>query len=180
MTFLETKRLLFRSHEPQDRDAFVRMQTDPEVRRYVGRTAWSPERALQRFRDQYLRKPSKVYGLWATVLAETNEYIGCCGLRYRSHGKAGKTANLAYYLAHPYWRRGFATEASEAFIDVAFSRLHLAVLYADVEKGNDASEHILQKLSFAQAGREEIPGRVFHLYHLPKDEWQRRNSLPAA
>ena len=147
------------------------MQTDPEVRRYVGGAAWSPERARQRFRDEYLGKPSKLYGLWATILKEENAYIGFCGLRFRANSKGGKAANLAYYLARPYWRRGLATEASSALIDVAFSRLNLVHLFADVEKGNDASEHILQKLGFVQVGQEEIPGRVFHIY-------QKRN--PAA
>jgi hypothetical protein len=37
MTFLETERLLFRTHQAKDEADFVRMQIDPEVRRYV---AW--------------------------------------------------------------------------------------------------------------------------------------------
>ena len=166
MIFLETNRLLFRSHQAKDEQAFVEMQTDPEVRRYVGGSPWPLERAQQRFRDEYLGKPSKLYGLWATILKEENAYIGHCGLRFRGNGKGGKAANLAYYLARPYWRRGLATEASRAFIDVAFSRLHLARLFADVEKGNVASEHILQKLGFVQVGQKEMPCRVFHIYQM--------------
>lgn len=164
MIFLETNRLLFRSHQANDEDAFLRMQTDPEVRRYVGGSPWTPERAHQRFRDEYLGKPSKLFGLWATILKEENAYIGFCGLRFRASRKGGRAANLAYYLARPYWCRGLATEASRAFIDVAFSRLSLVRLLADVEKGNDASEHILQKLGFVQIGQGEVPGRVFHIY----------------
>jgi hypothetical protein len=34
--FFETTRLLFRSHEGRDEEEFIRMHTDPEVRRYVG------------------------------------------------------------------------------------------------------------------------------------------------
>ena len=36
MIFLETARLLFRTHEPGDKADFIAMHTDPEVRRYVG------------------------------------------------------------------------------------------------------------------------------------------------
>jgi len=39
--FFETTRLLFRSHEVRDEEEFIRMHTDPEVRRYVGGQAHS-------------------------------------------------------------------------------------------------------------------------------------------
>lgn len=137
------------------------MQTDPEVRRYVGGKAWPLEKAVYRFRNQYLGKPSKIYGLWATVLKSESRYIGCCGLH-----RTGESVRLGYYIARPYWRRGFATEASRAFIEVAFSQLHLTEVFADVEKGHDVSEHILQKLGFTFVGQENLPGRILHIYRL--------------
>lgn len=171
MTFLETARLSFRPHQPEDEQAFIEMQTDPEVRRYVGGQPWSKEKAVYRFRNQFLGKPAHRFGLWATILKDEDRYIGYCGL----HSGSSESATLAYYLARPYWRRGLATEASVAFIDAAFSRLGLARLVADVEKGNDASEHILQKLGFIFAGREEIPGRVFHTYRIERENWPARS-----
>ena len=41
--FFETTRLLFRSHEGRDEEEFIRMHTNPEVRRYVGGQAWFPD-----------------------------------------------------------------------------------------------------------------------------------------
>jgi ribosomal-protein-alanine N-acetyltransferase len=158
---METQRLLFHTHEPQDEPDFISMHTDPEVRRYVGGRAWPLEKARARFREEYLGRPKETYGLWATILKEEKKYIGCCGLR--AGDKKGE-AHLGYYLAQPYWGRGFASEASLAFIGVAFTRLRLVRLLADVEKGNDASEHILQKFGFKYISREEIPasGRVIN------------------
>jgi hypothetical protein len=43
--FFETTRLLFRSHQAQDKEEFIQMHTDPKVRRYVGGQAWSLEHA---------------------------------------------------------------------------------------------------------------------------------------
>jgi ribosomal-protein-alanine N-acetyltransferase len=167
MTFLETERLLFRTHETQDESDFVGMHTDPEVRHYVGGQAWSLEKAQSRFRNEYLGRPTDTYGLWATILKEEGKYIGCCGLRA---GGREAEAHLGFYLARPYWRRGFASEASKAFIDVAFTHLRLERLLADVEKGNTASEHILQKFGFKYLSREEIPssGRIILVYELAK------------
>ena len=161
MTFLETPRLLFRSHQLEDEEDFVKMQTDPEVRRYVGGKAWPYEKAVYRFRNEYLGKPSKIYGLWATVLKSESKYIGYCGLH-----RTEESVRLGYYIARPYWRRGLATEASHAFLDVAFSQLHLPEVFADVEKGNEASEHILWKLGFALVGQENLPSRILHIYRL--------------
>jgi ribosomal-protein-alanine N-acetyltransferase len=129
MIFLETTRLLFRSHEAGDEADFVSMHTDAEVRRYVGGQAWPVEKARSRFREQYLGRPAEHYGLWATVFKEEGKYIGCCGLRAPRNGMR---ASLGYYLARPYWRRGLGSEASQGFIDVAFTQLELDCVEADV------------------------------------------------
>ena len=175
---METERLLFRTHEPKDEPDFISMHTDPEVRRYVGGRAWPLEKARARFRDEYLGRPKETYGLWATILKEEKKYIGCCGLRA---GNTTSEAHLGYYLARPYWRLGFASEASLAFIGVAFTRLRLVRLLADVEKGNDASEHILQKFGFKFISFEEIPasGRIINLYELTKSEWEKKSPYTA-
>ncbi len=166
MIFLETERLLFRTHEAQYEADFVAMHTDPEVRRYVGGQGWPLEKAQRRFRNEYLGRPTEAYGLWATILKEEGRYIGCCGLR----AAQGRAAHLGYYFARTYWGRGFASEASKAFIDVAFTRLRLLRLLADVGEGNVASEHILRKFGFKYVSREEIPssGRIILRYELCK------------
>jgi len=95
MTFLETERLLFRSHEPQDEPVFIAMHTDSEVRRYVGGKPWPLEKAQFRFRNQFLGRPIDAYGLWATIFKEEANYIGCCGLRPGEHQAE---AHLGFYL----------------------------------------------------------------------------------
>lgn len=166
MIFLETERLIFRTHEEKDRPDFLRMHTDSEVRRYMGGKGWPLEKAKYRFQNQYLGRPEKTYGLWATILKEDNRYIGCCGLRA---GKDRTEAFLGYILAKSYWGRGFATEAARAFIRVAFDRLRLLRLWADVEQGNVVSEHILCKFGFKYSGQKTPPsGRVILFYELTR------------
>jgi ribosomal-protein-alanine N-acetyltransferase len=98
-------------------------------------------------------------------LKKDSKYIGSCGLRAAPGEKA---AYLGYYISHPDWRQGFASEAASAFIQIAFERLLLARLLVDVEQGNAPSEHILQKFGFTYLKREEIPssGRVILFYEL--------------
>jgi ribosomal-protein-alanine N-acetyltransferase len=177
MIFLETERLVFRTHEAADEGDFVRMHTDPEVRRYMGGqgvSGWPVEKALERFKSQYLGKPTETYGLWATILKAEMKFIGSCGLRARDDRTS---ASLGYFLAQPYWRRGLASEAAEAFIDVAFNRLSLVRVVADAEKGNAASERILEKFGFQFVSQEYIPhsGRTLHFYELSRATWEQSN-----
>jgi len=168
--FLATERLVFRTHERQDENDFVQMHTDPEVRRYVGGQPWPVEKAKRRFRTQYLGKPTKTYGLWATVLKEEGKYVGSCGLRLAKEG-----AHLGFYIPRPYWQRGLASEASRALIGLGFRRLRLQRILADVQKGNLASEHILEKLGFKCISQQEVPAtkRIICLYELRKTEWEK-------
>jgi len=172
MIFLETERLLFRTHELHDEPAFTALHTDAEVRRYVGGQPWPVETAQTRFRNEYIGKPDDTYGLWATILKEEGNYIGSCGLRA---GDQQTEAHLGYYLAQPYWRRGLASEACKALIEFAFTSLGSLRLLADVQKGNAASEHILQKFGFKYFSQEVIPasGRILHFYELTKSDWEK-------
>src|SRR5580658_5571362 len=50
MTILETERLLLREHRAEDLEAYVAMEADPDVRRYVGGSPRTREEAEKRFR----------------------------------------------------------------------------------------------------------------------------------
>lgn len=175
MIFLETKRLLFRTHEAADEEEFVRMNTDAEVRRYVGGEAWPAEKAVRRFREEFLGHPTETFGMWATILKSEEKYIGFCGLR-SANAEAGGSATIGFYLARPYWRQGLATEAAEAFLDVAFGRLGMLRVGADVQKGNAGTERILAKLGFKCVGQEELAhnGRIICAYELSRVDWKDR------
>ena len=168
MVFLETERLIFRSHATDDEQSFIRMQMDPLVRRFVGGSPWSEERARMRFRTEYLGQPTNHNGLWATVLKSENIYIGHCGICAR---EKPTEVRLAYYIAQPYWNRGYATEAARAFLALAFVKLGFERVVADLAIGNAAAVRVLEKLGFVLHGSEEIRGHVFHNYELTRDRW---------
>jgi len=73
---LESKRLLFRSHEAADLDAFCAMEADAEVRRYVGGAPRTREAAEQRFWERAMQPSEDRLAMWATVLKADGSYIG--------------------------------------------------------------------------------------------------------
>lgn len=166
MTVLETERLLFRDHEPADRDAFCAIEADPMVRRFVGGAPRSREAAERKFREHLRRRPGRLR-LWATVFKPDGRYIGYCGVypRFRpGRSPAPGEGALGFTLAHGYWGRGLGTEAARAFVGFGFGELRLARIVASVQAGNAASVHILEKLGFGLWRLERIGRRCF--YHL--------------
>ncbi len=59
---------------------------------------------------------------------------------------------LGYWIARAYWGLGFATEASQAVVDMADRALRLPSLIAGHFADNPASAHVLHKLGFERTG----------------------------
>jgi ribosomal-protein-alanine N-acetyltransferase len=167
MIILETERLLFRPHEETDLELFCAMEADHELRRLSGGDVRPREEKERQFREVWL--PPKPMGLLATVYKPEARYIGRCGL-YPSRGPddavISDEAQLAYYLARPYWGRGLATEAGRAFIQYGFDELRLARIVAGANAENIASNRVLQKLGFVRVRSGEGGGNRWHEYEL--------------
>jgi RimJ/RimL family protein N-acetyltransferase len=175
MIVLETERLLFRAHTEDDLEAFCALEADPQVRRFVGGSPRSRERAERKFRDSFLVPIADRLGLWATVFKPDDRYIGYCGV-YPHFGVEGPIPGegaLGYTLARAYWGRGLATEAARGFVDFGFEDLHLRRIVAMVEVGNGASAHVLEKLGFRLWRLETIGRRSFYHFELRPDSPRR-------
>jgi RimJ/RimL family protein N-acetyltransferase len=171
---LETERLLFRDHEPEDLEPFCVMEADPDVRRFVGGAPRSRERAEAKFRQVYLQPVPDRMALRATVYKPEGVYIGYCGIYPHFDDKGSGIPGegvLAFYLARPYWGRGLATEAGQAFLRFGFEQLGLSRIVATVQIGNDASVRVLEKLSLSRVGTQIGGMRSFYFYEITQQVW---------
>jgi RimJ/RimL family protein N-acetyltransferase len=75
---------------------------------------------------------------------------------------------VGYWLARPYWGKGYATEAVGAVVAYAFDELHLPFVRAGVFADNPASLHVLAKLGFRRVGvrNSRSLARNQHLQHI--------------
>ena len=149
-----TERLLLRRPRADDLDAMFAMMSDPRAMRY-----WSTLPHADR----------GVTTAWLDRMIARNETGGEDFLiehqgRVVGHVGAGRLPDFGFMLHPDVWGRGFATEASAAFIDYAFGTTPIGELTADVDPRNIASLRVLAKLGFAETGRAE---RTFLL----GDEW---------
>ena len=145
--YLETERLLFRDHQLGDLKNYCAMESDPVYR--APQIVHSRDEIERSFRETVL-KP-KALGLRATVFKPDACYVGRCGL-YPFRTEAGDLvpgeAFIAFYIARPYWGRGIATEAGQAWVRHGFDTLGLQRIVAGVNAANIASTRVVEKLGF--------------------------------
>lgn len=178
LVVLETERLLFRQHIPADMDAYCDMEQDADVRRYVGGAPRTREDAERRFQNG-LKPVGDKLAMWATIFKTENKYIGRCGLypHFNNDGVAiAGEASLGLYIARAYWGRGFATEAGRAFVTFGFEELNINRIVTLIEVGNDASVHVIEKIGFRLAAKEE-GHRSFYHYEIIRSMYQNALSL---
>lgn len=63
-----------------------------------------------------------------------------------------KTAELGYYVAEPYWRKGIASKAIGLITDYAWKNLDVIKIYAEVFEYNKHSMRALEKNDFYLEG----------------------------
>ena len=105
-------------------------------------------------------------------VAEINEQVaGWCSLSAYRPGRAALrfTAEISYYIAFSYHRRGIGTALVEYAL-AACPELEIRHLFAIVLEGNQASLRLLEKMGFEQWGYlpkvANFDGRdVGHLYY---------------
>ncbi|TPI98757.1 GNAT family N-acetyltransferase [Mesorhizobium sp. B2-8-1] len=108
---------------------------------------------------------------YALTLAGTETFVGCAGLNTTDRG-----LELGYWIGEPYWKRGFATEASHALVDLAFQRTNIQVLHASTRVINPASRRVIHKCGFQYAGQgmlnSIVAGQVpVERYRLDRKTW---------
>ena len=126
------------------------MDKNPEVHKYLWQnTSKKIEESVEVIKyvqNQYERNN---IGRFATIVKETGEFIGWTGIKYiDDHEENGNTNfyDYGYRLAEPFWNKGYATEASRAWLDYGFNQMNIKVMNAYTHAENGASNHILQKI----------------------------------
>jgi RimJ/RimL family protein N-acetyltransferase/catechol 2,3-dioxygenase-like lactoylglutathione lyase family enzyme len=146
---LTTARLRLRQLVEADRDAVVKVFSDPEMSRFFA-VDFSDPAAASAMVDRRLeyRGPAG-QGHW--VIERDGDVIGVAHLR-PSWELPGGVAELGYYVATPHAGQGLATEAARAVLDHGFGALGLPAIWALVHERNAASRKVAAHLGFLDVG----------------------------
>ena len=110
---IETGRLIVRECVEDDAEAFFKLNTDPEVVRFVpDKPLLNVEQARQTLIDHPIADYRKCgFGRGACILKSTGEQIGLAGLKYLD--ELGEV-DVAYRLLPAHWGQGLATEVTRS------------------------------------------------------------------
>ncbi len=141
---IESDRLLIAPYAASDIDELVPILADPITLRFwpepftAERTAEWVSRSMDAHRRLgFARYPVRLRGNGAL--------IGDCGIM-RTEADGEVVNDIGWIIHHPYWGRGYATEAARAVANHAFATLGLDVLHANMPFDHDASRHVAEKL----------------------------------
>jgi ribosomal-protein-alanine N-acetyltransferase len=146
-TQVKTKRLILR--QPLMSDAvkiFERYASDDEVTRFVG---WPCHRAVQDT-EAFLRLSAQEWEQWPAgpyliVSGNDGRLLGSTGFGFQTQHEA----MTGYVLARDAWRKGFATEALTAIVDVA-AQIGVTRLSALCHPEHRPSRRVLEKCGFVR------------------------------
>ncbi len=162
---IETPRLIVRELALGDLDVLAAIYADDETMRFIGRggvlTREDAERAIERERAHYAERG---YGEGATVLRETGEMIGVCGLIVWPDIDGAEELEVAYLLARPWWGRGLATEVARAIRHHARDQLGRDRLVSCIYPDNTASIRVAEKIGMHYEKDFDWAGHKLSLY----------------
>jgi RimJ/RimL family protein N-acetyltransferase len=142
---IETGRLVIRTFEPRDSDAWITMFNDPEVSRYSvpDDTVATPELYQSVMQRRQTQERERGYAMWAVEVKETGAWIGQCGV-YLLEG-TGPEVEIGYHYLPEYWNKGYGTEAAVAVLTYGFGPVDLDRVIALVVQENVGSWRIAEK-----------------------------------
>jgi ribosomal-protein-alanine N-acetyltransferase len=143
----ETERLYIRRFTKADEENFFRLNSDPEVMRFIREPKSRPECNVFLLQNMVAYEQSPLMGRWAMLEKGTDTFIGSFAIIPEENIK---DIQLGYALLKDYWGRGFAAESVLAGRQYAFEVMKLPHIVGITETGNLASQKVLLKCGFVQ------------------------------
>lgn len=143
MTLIETPRLLLRPWREDDAPALFRYASDPRVGPCCG---WTPHRDEAHSLD-VIRKVLIDEHTWAVTEKGDDGPIGSVSYFFSRDTRPAGEPEIGYWLAVPYWGRGYIPEAVRALTEHIFQEGYRYVWCAHFEE-NVRSRRVIEKCGF--------------------------------
>ncbi len=148
--YIETTRLILREIRIEDTGDMYRLDSNPEVHRFLGN---KPISCMGKARSNvdYIRMQYKTYGIgrWAAIEKSSGTFIGWTGLKMNFEKEMNGHTNfydIGYRFMPEFWGKGYATESSIAARDYFIENYKDQKLCAMAEVENIASCSVLEKI----------------------------------
>lgn len=158
----ETERLIIRRYVKADEEHFFRLNSDPEVMRYIREPKSRSACNVFLLQNIAFYEHHPLMGRWAMLLQATGEFIGTFAIIPVENRPE---IQLGYALLKAYWGQGYAAESVRAGLQYAFEVMKLPKIVALTEAANQASQKVLLKCGFKQEA--PLAALCHFVYHNP-------------
>jgi ribosomal-protein-alanine N-acetyltransferase len=165
---LETARLFLRKFNESDVDAVFAMRSDRDVMRYIREPQTDRAEAENWVGLVSSRWATEKIGFCAVIEKASGKFAGWCGLwRLKETGET----EVGYALIKEFRGRGYAAEASEAFLKYGFETLNLDEIVAVARPENRASWRIMEKCGMTYEKTDLHYGMECVFYGISREEY---------
>lgn len=145
MNVVETDRLVLRHLSVDDAEFVLELLNQPSFLQFIGDKG---VRTLNEAREHILHGPIASYerlgfGLYLTILKETQVPIGICGLLKRD---SLQDVDVGFAFLPKFWSKGYAFESASAVLGYGRNTLGIQRIVAITSTENFASIRVLEKL----------------------------------
>jgi [ribosomal protein S5]-alanine N-acetyltransferase len=171
-TTLQTERLLLRPITVGDAAHIYRLNSDPEVLRYLHERTLTDEADAANIITDIILPQYHLYGLGRLAMIEKSSgaFMGWCGLKLRPERK--DEIDLGYRLSQPFWSKGYATEAAKACLQWGFEEKNLTEIVGRAHVDNLASLKVLQHSGMRYVQNEVVDDCPVELWSISAKEWK--------
>lgn len=168
---LQTERLMLKTRTPDDLEACVEMDTDPQVTEFIPGT-WDGSCGHIAFLRERMQSPyPEGMGYWS-VFAKENpaDFLGWVHLLPIQDDE--QAAEIGWRLKRSAWGNGYATEAARSILAHAFGTLGLRRIEAHTHVRNEASKKVIGKLGLRHVADFNYEGKIPSAsYRIASDEY---------
>ncbi|MFD3405578.1 GNAT family N-acetyltransferase [Kribbella sp. NPDC058693] len=162
---IETDRLTLRRYTETDYDDLLKLQSNPDVTRYLLYDVRTPEQVKEalagRMADVAMDRDGQALTA-AVILRDTGVHLGEVTMFMNSIEQ--RTGELGYVFHPESAGHGYATEATVELLRVGFEELGMHRIIARLDARNNASANLLKRLGLRQEAH-------FVQNEYLKDEW---------
>lgn len=179
---IETDRLTLRRYRDTDYDDLLKLQSNPDVTRFLLYEPKTPEQVKESLADRLADVPMDTDGQALTVaviLRETGQHVGEVSLFVQNAGHRG--GELGFVFHPEFHGRGFAAEASIELLRLGFQELGMHRIIGRLDATNTSSANLLQRLGMRHEAtfvkNEFLKGRWTDeaVFAMLAEEWDKRS-----
>lgn len=186
----ETARLVLRRELPGDLAVWLEHMNTPEVMGRIGGVQ-PPDKVAEGFARMAAMPADGALPFVFIALRADGTLLGKCGLARIETPVAPDAlrgqVQIGWTLRSDYWGRGYAREAAEAMLALAFERMRLATVFSQTSESNLASWRLMERLGMRRCTHFDYPDADYPpednptiVYRLDAADWRARVSAEAS